>query len=91
LLIQAARELRLDLARSYFVGDSLDDVIAGQKVGCTTLLVRTGRGKEESRHLGDFKGDQPALVDDLLDAANWILAREATAIRAMPIPQGHRT
>ncbi len=77
LLIQAARELGLDLAGSYLIGDSLDDVITGQKVGCTTLLVRTGRGADETRRLGHFQGDQPAIVDDLLDAANWIIERES--------------
>ncbi len=77
LLIQAARDLHLDLAGSYLVGDALDDLITGQRVGCTTVLVRTGRGLDESRRLGGFGGDPPAVVDNLLDAANWILAREA--------------
>jgi len=39
LLLEAAREHRSDLARSYFVGDGLIDVKAGRSAGCKTILV----------------------------------------------------
>jgi D-glycero-D-manno-heptose 1,7-bisphosphate phosphatase len=39
LLLRAAREMDIDLARSYFVGDGLIDVEAGKKAGCRTILV----------------------------------------------------
>lgn len=39
LLLQAAAELDIDLARSWFVGDILDDVEAGNLAGCRTVLV----------------------------------------------------
>jgi D-glycero-D-manno-heptose 1,7-bisphosphate phosphatase len=39
LLLQAARELRIDLARSYMVGDLPSDVEAGRAAGCRTILV----------------------------------------------------
>ena len=39
LLLQAAREWDLDLERSYFVGDGVTDMAAGQSVGNTTLFV----------------------------------------------------
>ena len=42
LPLRAARELRLDLARSWFVGDILDDVEAGARAGCRTVLVDLG-------------------------------------------------
>lgn len=42
LLLQAARELHIDLARSWFVGDILDDVEAGKRAGCRTILVDLG-------------------------------------------------
>jgi len=44
LLLQAARDLDLDLRRSYAVGDSARDVEAGARAGCRTILVRTGYG-----------------------------------------------
>jgi len=45
LLLQAARDLHLDLARSWMVGDALTDIQAGQAAGVAqTVLVRSGRG-----------------------------------------------
>ena len=44
LFLQAAREYGIDLHHSYYVGDALTDVEAGQAAGCTTVLVHTGRG-----------------------------------------------
>lgn len=39
LLKQAARELNIDLGKSYMVGDSIFDVQAGQRAGCKTFLL----------------------------------------------------
>jgi D-glycero-D-manno-heptose 1,7-bisphosphate phosphatase len=42
LLRLAARRHRLDLARSWMVGDILDDVEAGRRAGCRTVLLDVG-------------------------------------------------
>lgn len=42
MLLRAAADLGLDLARSWFVGDILDDVEAGNRAGCRTVLVDLG-------------------------------------------------
>jgi D-glycero-D-manno-heptose 1,7-bisphosphate phosphatase len=42
MLLSAANELGLDLARSWFIGDILDDVEAGNRAGCRTVLVDLG-------------------------------------------------
>ncbi|GAC1425304.1 MAG: HAD family hydrolase [Ktedonobacteraceae bacterium] len=42
MLLRAARELDLDLKRSWFVGDILDDVEAGNRANCRTVLVDLG-------------------------------------------------
>lgn len=39
LLFQAARDLKIDLRRSYMVGDSIFDVQAGKRAGCRTFLL----------------------------------------------------
>jgi len=45
LLLQAARELSLDLGSSWMVGDAWSDLLAGQSAGLQgTIMVRTGRG-----------------------------------------------
>lgn len=42
MLLRAAADLQLDLGRSWFVGDILDDIEAGQRAGCRTVLVDLG-------------------------------------------------
>lgn len=42
MLLQAARDLGIDLNRSWLVGDILDDVEAGNRAGCRTVLVDLG-------------------------------------------------
>ena len=51
LFFQAARLHDIDPAASYYVGDALTDIQAGQAAGCTCILVRTGRGRPQ--HLRD--------------------------------------
>ena len=46
LLKQAARDHRLNLKKCVFVGDTLKDLEAGKGVGCRTILVQTGQGRE---------------------------------------------
>jgi D-glycero-D-manno-heptose 1,7-bisphosphate phosphatase len=45
MLLQAAQDHNLDLAHSWFVGDILDDVEAGNRAGCSTILVDIGSEK----------------------------------------------
>ena len=42
MLLRAAGELALDLEHSWFIGDILDDVEAGNRAGCRTILVDLG-------------------------------------------------
>ncbi|MCK5130438.1 MAG: D-glycero-beta-D-manno-heptose 1,7-bisphosphate 7-phosphatase [Clostridiales bacterium] len=47
MLLKAARELHIDLKKSFVIGDKISDVMAGYSAGCTTILVLTGHGVEE--------------------------------------------
>jgi len=40
--LQAAADLEIDLQNSWFVGDILDDIEAGNRAGCRTILVDLG-------------------------------------------------
>lgn len=42
LLIQAANELKLSLPESWMIGDILNDVEAGNRAGCHTVLINNG-------------------------------------------------
>ncbi|PTB22462.1 HAD family hydrolase [Trinickia symbiotica] len=46
LIMRAAREHPLDMRRSWFVGDILDDVEAGSRAGCRTILIDNGNETE---------------------------------------------
>ncbi len=69
MLLQAARDLHLDLSRSWMVGDALTDIQAGQAAGTArSVLVRTGRGAAQLS-LPQAARLPPFLVaDDLLSA-----------------------
>jgi D-glycero-D-manno-heptose 1,7-bisphosphate phosphatase len=71
----AARDLGLDVAGSYTVGDLWRDIALAQHAGARGgVLVRTGQGvdAERARPAGL---EAAAVVDTLLDAARWIVAR----------------
>lgn len=46
LLLKAAQEHAIDLRLSWFVGDILDDVEAGRRAGCRTVLIDNGNETE---------------------------------------------
>src|SRR5438552_10117566 len=71
LLLRAAAELRLDLAQSWMIGDSVRDILAGQSAGCRgCIMVRTGHPIDETL----FSVAKPFVVlDDMLAAARHIL------------------
>lgn len=74
MLLRAARELDLDLSRSFAVGDSARDLLAGRHAGARAILVRTGYGRQTEAQCG---ADLPAdhVADDLAGAVEWVLAQ----------------
>jgi D-glycero-D-manno-heptose 1,7-bisphosphate phosphatase len=67
MLLKAARELDLDLARSFMVGDRWRDIDCGHAAGCKTIFI--DRGYEEAlQQQPDFR------VADLPSAAKLILS-----------------
>lgn len=74
LLRRAAKDLDIDLTRSFTVGDRWHDVQAGHSAGTRAILVRTGYGSTDERN--PLAGITPDLVvDNLAAAAGWILSR----------------
>ncbi len=75
LMEQAAEELKLDLQRSYVVGDRFKDVEMAHKAKAKAILVLTGYGKGELEFLGPRSKVQAHFVaEDLGEAVDWILA-----------------
>lgn len=74
LLLTAATRFEVDLRRSVFVGDATTDVVAGKRVGCRTVLVLTGRGRDSLRALASQPDAIPdAVASDLLGAVPSIV------------------
>jgi D-glycero-D-manno-heptose 1,7-bisphosphate phosphatase len=76
LILQAARDKDLDLVRSWMVGDILDDVEAGRRAGCSTILI--DNGNETEWQLTDERRPR-YLATDLTHAAEIVVgARQVT-------------
>lgn len=71
MLLQAARELALDLPASFIVGDKDSDLEAGRAAGVRhTVLVESGHvPSAKARALADH------VAADLRAAADWVLSR----------------
>jgi histidinol-phosphate phosphatase family protein len=76
LIHQAASERRVDLSRSYVVGDQVSDILLAQRLGLPSVLVLTGFGREALGQLQEMGGPRPEhIASDLLAATEWILCR----------------
>lgn len=71
LLLQAARELALDLPASFIVGDKGSDLEAGRAAGVRhAVLVESGHAPSaKARAMADH------VAADLAAAADWVLSR----------------
>jgi D-glycero-D-manno-heptose 1,7-bisphosphate phosphatase len=76
LLLQAAAEHGIDLARSFMIGDKDADIEAGERAGCTPLLVLTGYGKATAEAV---PADRARHFPDLGAAVDWILEKQGLA------------
>lgn len=70
--LKAARDLGLDLSRSYVIGDKISDIIMAQRIGATGIFVLTGYGRGEYELYRQRWSVQPHFIaDDLMDAVQW--------------------
>ncbi len=81
LLRQAAARHHLDLGESWMVGDILDDIEAGRRAGCRSLLMDVGNETEWRR---SPLREPEHRVRDLLEAARWIIAMSSLPQRQRP-------
>ena len=72
MIIDAARDLSLDIARSVTVGDRWRDIEMGLAAGTKGVLVETGYGKSEAARRPSHIEPVP-VVANLIEAVSWIL------------------
>ena len=66
MLVTSAKDLQIDLAASYMVGDRWRDMEAGRRAGCKTFFIDYGYDEKRPDHY-DFR------VDSLAEAVRLIL------------------
>jgi len=74
LILQAAKDLDIDLEKSWMIGDGVTDIQAGQAAGCRTILI--GRMKCDLCELLDIKGAEPNFIAPNLFKASVIIEEE---------------
>jgi len=70
LILQAAADHQIDLKKSWMIGDILNDVEAGNRAGCKTILINNGN---ETEWLEDEMRHPTAIVNNWTEAAAKIL------------------
>jgi len=66
MVLEAAADLDLDLARSFFIGDKSADIECGRRAGARTVLVLTGYGREQ-------RAEPEFTAADIVEAVELIL------------------
>jgi D-glycero-D-manno-heptose 1,7-bisphosphate phosphatase len=70
MLIKAAAELNIDLSASWMIGDILNDVEAGNRAGCRTVLINNGN---ETEWLAGTMRTPTCTCNNINQAADHIL------------------
>jgi D,D-heptose 1,7-bisphosphate phosphatase len=73
LVLQAARDLDIDLARSWMIGDTTRDVLTANRAGLRAIQVRSGEGAGQDRK---YEARPDFVVDDIAAAVDAIAAAE---------------
>jgi D-glycero-D-manno-heptose 1,7-bisphosphate phosphatase len=76
MLLRAAKELGIDLARSWGVGDAARDLEAARRAGCRGVVLVHGNSYEGKREEAEAAGPD-ASVPGMAAAAEFILGRGA--------------
>ncbi len=75
MIDQAVRDQKVDLSRSYLIGDHMRDIELARKVGCRSVLVTTGSVSPQHVQELTMSGCDPhRIVSSLTEAVDWILS-----------------
>lgn len=73
MLVKAAREHEIDLARSFVIGDKASDIKLAENAGARGALVFTGYGRETRAHPARWPCAPEFEAENLLEAVKQIL------------------
>jgi D-glycero-D-manno-heptose 1,7-bisphosphate phosphatase len=66
MILEAARDLNIDLRRSCMIGDKASDILCGRNAGTKTIFVRTG-------YPLDAPCEPDFIAANMTEAVEWIL------------------
>lgn len=72
LFEKAVKDLKIDVKRSFIIGDRMLDVEAGYKIGCKTVLVPENKEKVE-KEIKESKIKPDYVCNDFYSGVKWIL------------------
>ncbi len=77
LFLQAERDMSIDLASSFMIGDRYRDMEAAHRAGVKGVLVKTGFGMDVLENIGPDhetpEGKPDFIAENILQAVHWIL------------------
>jgi mannose-1-phosphate guanylyltransferase/phosphomannomutase len=71
MVLQAAKDLNLDLKACWFIGDTTTDVETARNAGVKSILVRTGHAGKDDK----FKTAPDFEAANLLDSVRLVMAK----------------
>jgi D-glycero-D-manno-heptose 1,7-bisphosphate phosphatase len=78
MIDQAVRDLGIDVAASFVVGDKWSDVELGQRAGARSVLVRTGHAADDKALERPSHLSAPDLIaGSITEAVDWILEQRS--------------
>lgn len=72
MVFKAAEDFKIDLKRSYFVGDSVSDIECGKNAGLKTILVKTGYGADSISILKEENNFPTFVAQNILEVSKII-------------------
>jgi D,D-heptose 1,7-bisphosphate phosphatase len=85
MLLQAARDLDIDCGASWMIGDILDDVEAGNRARCKTVLINNGN---ETEWMLSTQRTPDHIAGNFFEAVLFILNNSAKQIRKHEVQLG---
>ncbi len=70
---RVARSYRINLKRTFFIGDTIRDIQAAENAGCRSILVLSG--KEKLKRRLDWQNKPDLVFSNLLKATKYILKK----------------
>jgi D-glycero-D-manno-heptose 1,7-bisphosphate phosphatase len=78
MILRAAKELNIDLPKSWMIGDILNDVEAGNAAGCRSILIDNGG---ETEWIITKEREPNRVVKNFKQAAEWIAQQTMASVQ----------